>query len=254
MMLRTSQEYIRSAFSPEVFAGLGYLGYLGDAWVDPKTGIVYSGEGADSTAHRGGQDPGSEMPAPKLYATEECGPTDGACIGRNQQRQVANMALLENARRDWNLLVCQNNAALNPGTANDRPCGQFESKVQVPPAPGVLTTAVCSGGQCYAPIASSPGGGGGGSGYQEPGGARPGTGGGASGGGTTGGSPTGVPNQTTPPKPQAGEVPTSGTTGGGGQQQTQAPAGGSFLDGIDSKTLIMIAAGVVVVMFAMKGK
>ena len=95
-------------------------------------------------------------PAPMLYPAKQCGAAEMMttdCVSHNAAVQQANMAIEENARRAWNLQVCRHNAAINPGT-NDVPCTQYEARVPEPAVPGNPTKqqAVCSGGQCYTPF------------------------------------------------------------------------------------------------------
>lgn len=264
MMLRTNQDYVRFAFAPRVFAGLGMgamtreeaiAALVAGAGPDTEAFKTYYGEGgyysqaesvqraeAETASSAGGSAPPPEMSPPQLYAAEVCGPTDGACIERNEQRQLANMALMENARRAYELQVCEYNAALNPGTSTDQPCGQFREQVPVPPATGPMQTAVCTSGECYTPI----------SGDTAAGAAQRAT------QYATQYTPQGVPrsmvpNQNVPPRPQAGEVGTGGTgTGGGG---TQPPAaGGEWIPGLSNKVLLLGAAGLAAVFMMSRGR
>jgi hypothetical protein len=137
--------------------------------------------------------------------------------------------LQENARRAWNLLVCEHNAAVNPGT--DVPCTQYQGALPVPAAPSgaVKQQAVCTSGECYTPF--------------------------------MGGTPTttstapareipiltpqqaasfysGRPNQSVPPRPQGGEVPTGGTA----PAPPPTSAGDGLILGFEPTTLAIIAA------------
>ena len=110
--------------------------------------------GVEETAAR--REPLGEQPAPMLYGAKPCGAAEMGstdCVSYNMQVQQANMALQENARRAWNLTVCEHNAAVNPG-ANDMPCGQYKDRLPVPAVPGnpVLQQAVCTEGECYTPF------------------------------------------------------------------------------------------------------
>lgn len=177
----------------------------------------------------------SGPPAPMLYAAKVCGAAEMGttdCVAFNAAVQRANMAIQENARRAWNLQVCKQNAAINPGT-NDVPCTQFEARLPEPVVPGgIKQQAVCSGGECYTPFV----------------------------GGTSTDVPIGpfkdvVPptpqqqasyiankaNQTVPPKPQPGEVPKDGGGGTGDGDGEGDGKGDGKIFGMDPIMLAVIA-------------
>jgi hypothetical protein len=172
-----------------------------------------------------------------LYAAKVCGAAEMMstdCVSYNAQVQQANMALQENARRAWNLRVCEDNAAVNPGTATDQPCTQFQTRLPVPAVPGgVLQEAVCSGGQCYTPLM----------------GTTPTT---ATGRVDTAARATAQqaasaitnqPNQSVPPRPQPGEV--AAAAAAKAAAEAAAVAGGGKILGLEPMTLaIIVAAGV----------
>lgn len=263
MMVATSRRYVEQAFAPLVSAGLGSTA----AEISALAARVAAGDSSAEEAYRealksyyaeGGTyqsspsvqaaesvrqlaAPPPEMPAPMLYAAEECDIKDGACIARNAARQQANMALMENARRAYNLQVCEYNAAINPG--QDLSCDQFRQQVPVPPASGPMQQAVCTGGQCYTPAAGDTAA----VSAQEK--ARQEAYGRQY---TSAGVPRqqpSVPNQTTPPRPQPGEVPATDTG-----RQAETPAVYQELPaGTDWKTYALIAAAAVVGLFLVRG-
>jgi hypothetical protein len=160
-------------------------------------------------------------PAPMLYPAQVCGAAEMIatdCVAHNAAVQQANLALQENARRAWNLRVCEHNAALTPGTAQDVQCGQYRGDLPVPAVPGnpPKQPAVCSGGQCYTPF----------------------VGGAADTPQQQASMVSGKPNQTVPPKGQPGEVPRDGGGSGGG---TAAPSGDGKIFGMDPLMLAVVA-------------
>ena len=131
-------------------------------------GGVYGQDASVIAAHTGGgvgtsggvmpvpPYPGNSEPIPNLYAMENCDPMDGACIGRNAQREAANQVLTNNARTKYNKDICEYNYALNVNQVGDAAqvgytCGQYQQQ-QVPPAPGQPTTPVTMGGQVLAAV------------------------------------------------------------------------------------------------------
>lgn len=173
-------------------------------------------------------------PPPMLYPAMVCGAAEMMstdCVAYNGAVQRANLALSENARRAWELQVCENNAALTPGTAQDQPCGQYREWLPEPAVPGaVKQQAVCSGGECYTPLV------GGGGGVVTP--------------------PTpqqqasyiaNRANQSVPPPPQPGEIPKDGGAGGGTGDKSGTGDGKIF--GMDPVMLAAIAGvGLLLVM------
>ncbi len=153
------------------------LGYLGMT-AQEAAALISAGAGPESEAWKayygpggyyqsspsvqaaqGGSDPvflsapPETQPVPALYAMEQCGPGDAACVERNAQRQQANMVLLENARNQYYQDVCRYNASLNPWqgkTAED--CRSQFPLSPVPPASGVTQIPIQAGGQVYAPV------------------------------------------------------------------------------------------------------
>jgi hypothetical protein len=118
-------------------------------------GGSYSREASVVTAAREEQVerdlPESSGPA-SLYVAAQCGPSDAACIAENERRQQANMALIQNANREFNMQVCRSNAAMNPGTVNDRDCTGLYSPLPVPPATGPKVLVAPSGGSYSVPV------------------------------------------------------------------------------------------------------
>lgn len=270
MMLPTSRRYIEQAFAPRVFAGLLGLGAnptaaevsaLAAAAADGSTqdvaaykaaltayyaeGGTYDTAASVQTAERVSSvaAPPSEMAAPQLYAAEECDVRDGACIARNHARQDANLALLENARRAFNLQVCEYNAAINPG--QDQPCEQFRTPVPVPAASGAMQTAVCTGGQCYTPILGDTG-------AVTPAqkAAQKQYASQYTPQGVPLAPPPQVPNQAVPPRPQAGEVPVADAQV---YRESMNPESGGLF-GMSNTTLAILAAAAVGGIVLMKGK
>jgi len=282
MMIPASREYIAASFGPRAFAGLGAMtkaeaiAILGGAQqatatkaqMDEAYKAYYGPTGYYSQApsvreaasyfDEGGAmaPPPSEMPAPMLYPAAPCGASEMMstnCVAANAQVQQANLAIMENARRAYNLQHCEYAAKLNPGTAQDVPCAQFRVLVPVPAAPGVKQPAVMSGGQMYTPIAGAVS-------ANEQLAARE-----AQQAAqrefqaqyTPSGVPR-VPNQAVPPPPQAGEVPAldpgagtgTGTGSGAGTGGGSAPA---LPFGLTANTL-MIGAAALAAVFLLKGK
>lgn len=95
----------------------------------------------------------AEKPPAYLYAMENCGALDGACIANNSARQQANLVLISNARNRYNRDMCEYNYSLNPvsilGSTNT--CG-FYVQSPVPIATGVLQVPIVTGGQVLAPV------------------------------------------------------------------------------------------------------
>lgn len=99
--------------------------------------------------------PGNSEPLPNLYPMENCDPMDGACQVRNKQREVSNQILTNNARNQYNRDMCEYDYALNVNqsgnTSLPHVCAQY-TIMAVPPAPGVPSTPVSSGGQVMAAV------------------------------------------------------------------------------------------------------
>lgn len=205
----------------------------------------------------GGGMPVSTMSSPEssapvaLYVAAQCGPSDYACIAENERRTQANIKLIENANREFNMAACRANAALNPGTVNDWDCVGLYSPVPVPPASGPKVVVAPSGGSYSAPAEARTA-------VQERDAAT------AWDIWQTKSAAANKPNQTVPPKGQPGEV----ATGGGitaaelatilAAQNKQTGPGFSLVDadgkilGLDPKMLMLIAAGVGALMLLKK--
>jgi len=168
------------------------------------------------------REPPGDQPAPMLYAAMPCGANEmgsGPCVSFNAQVQRANMALLENARREWKLKMCEYDASLNPKSVR-QPCDQYQARLDVPPvAGGVLQEAECSGGQCYTPyIGTAP----------------------TAATGRVDTVARDKPNQSVPPRPQPGEVPVKTAAEKLAAEKLAADGGKIF--GMEPMTLAVIAA------------
>lgn len=197
--------------------------------------------------------PPAGAPPVNLYVAMQCGPSDAACIAENERRQLANLRIIENANRAFNLQVCRYNASLNPAAVNVNDCTGLYSALPVLTASGEMRTVSPSGGEYSTPI-------GGETAAQLQARTQAWT------AQQTASATTNQPNQSVPPRPQPGEVPTGGGITAAElaailaaqNKQTDSGSGFSLVDadgkilGLDPKVLMLIAAGVGVLMLLKK--
>jgi len=191
--------------------------------------------------------PPESSPPVNLYIAAQCGPSDYACIAENERRQQANLRIIENANRAFNLQACRYNSSINPETVNDRDCTGLYSPLPALVASGEMRMVASSGGSYSIPAdAGTP--------------AQRQAAAGAWTAQQAASAAANRPNQTVPPRPQPGEVPAAASETALERLLRESLAreavgdgtGNGKILGLDPKVLALIAAGVGALMLLKK--